>query len=794
MDQRLPLSTERGLARLAPPPGASLASGFAPDPRNKKLKGDTAGLLDYWRMVRKRRFTVIVAAVIGALLGFLYAVPQARIYQARTTIEVQGLNEDFLGMRNVTPTVSPTSNDYPDFDIQTQVKILQSRSLLKQVIEDLRNGKRPADLRPPNRLATWKQALGIHPQSQHDLWEEALDVAAGSVRIRASGTNRIVEISCDSTQPAVAAAFANTLTREFIQQNLEARWKSTEYTGEWLGRQLQDIKIKLEKDEDELNTYARVAGLTFADEKTNVDEDKLRGLQKDLLAAEDDRIAKQSKYEMAKSSPPETLPDVLDDATLRSYEANLTDLRRQYAQLRVNFKDTHPDVRRIQVQIGLMETTLESERGHIMNRIRNEFESADRREKMLAASYADQLHLVGDQAVKTSHYSILKREVDSARQLYDTMLQRLKEASVASALRASNIRVVDPAELPELPYKPNVPRFLITGLLLGCFCGFALIVFQEKADRTLHEPGDTATYLHLPELAAIPAASVDLSPRGLRMARRSRGLFGSDNHREADGLVNDRVELLTWSRRHSLVAEAFRGALTSILFSSRTGERPRVLVLTSASPGEGKTTVVSNLALALAEINQKVLIIDADLRRPRIHEVFGLCNDGIGLSEQLLDPEHVDLLGLTSCLRKTQITGLHILPSGCARINAASLLHSERLGELIWTLRDRFDTILIDTPPVVNVPDARVIARHADGVVLVFRSAVTTRDAALMAKQRFCDDGISIMGTILNDWNPKTQGYSEYGKYYTSYLPDYEIQNSGESQNGAGKSSRAKGA
>jgi capsular exopolysaccharide synthesis family protein len=446
-----------------------------------------------------------------------------------------------------------------------------------------------------------------------------------------------------------------------------------------------------------------------------------------------------------------------------------------------------------------MESTLESERGHILNRIRNEYESADRREKMLSASYLEQLRLVSDQAVKTSHYSILKREVDSARQLYDTMLQRLKEASVASALRASNIRVVDAADVPEVPYKPDVLRYVITGLLLGCCCGFGLIVFQDRADRAIHNPGETANYLHLPELAVVPVASVDSIQRGYRLPRRNRSsltLGGpGDGPGEGTGIKDDRVELITWTSKHSLVSEAFRSALTSIMFSSHAGERPRVLVLTSANPGEGKTTVVSNLGLALVEINQKVLIIDADLRRPRIHEIFGLSNDERGLSEQLLSHEHVDLIALTSSIRKTQIPGLHVLASGSARINAASLMHSERLAELMWILRDRFDTILIDTPPVVNIPDARVIARHSDGVILVLRSGVTTRDAALLAKQRFSDDGISPMGTILNNWNPKAHGYSEYGKYYSTYVDHYgQGENSYEIQNGNGKSSRTHGA
>jgi capsular exopolysaccharide synthesis family protein len=787
MDPLTPAPADRVLARVTPRvfvPPVSLGEASRPGP-----KAEQAGVFEYWRMVRRHKPSVIAVVLVGAIAGFLYTLPQERIYQARTTIEIQGLNDDFLGMHNVSPTVSSSSSYYPDFDIQTQVKILQSRSLLKSVVEQLEGAKRPADLRPANRLSAWKKALGINPVSQQALWEEAIDSAAGDVKIRASGTNRIVEITCDSTQPAAAAAFANTLTRAFIQQNLEARWKSTEYTGEWLTKQLQDIKIKLEKDEDEMSSYARASGLTFTDEKTSVDDEKLRALQKGLLQAQDDRVAKQSKYEMAKASPPEALPDVLDDSTLRDYEANLTDLRRQYAQLRVNFTPTHPDVRKIQVQISLMEATLEKERAKILNRIQNEYEAAEGREKLLSASYATQVHLVDDQAVKTSHYNILKRQVDSSRQLYDTMLQRLKEASVTSALRASNIRVVDPADIPSVPYKPDVFRYVVTGLLLGCACAFGMVVLQERADRTIREPGDIAHYLHLPELAAIPAASFEPHPKGRRLPVRARTSLAATAE-----LFDGSPELTTWFQKNSQVAEAFRTALTSILFSSRTGERPRVLLLSSASPSEGKTTAVCNLAIALAEINQKVLIIDADLRRPRMHHIFGLPNDDHGLSELLLS-DHVDPVALTSSIQDTPIPGLHLLASGAARISAASLLHSERLPELIRVLRDRFDRILIDTPPVVNIPDGRVIARQVDGVILILRSAVTTRDAAILARQRFLDDGIPLMGAILNDWNPKSGDSSYYRNYYSDYAQYYGNGNGqSESETGGKKRPRAQSA
>ncbi len=248
--------------------------------------------------------------------------------------------------------------------------------------------------------------------------------------------------------------------------------------------------------------------------------------------------------------------------------------------------------------------------------------------------------------------------------------------------------------------------------------------------------------------------------------------------------------MISWNQKTSLLAESFRTTLTSILFSaSGTAERPRVLVLTSASPKEGKTTVVSNLAISLADINQKVLVIDADMRRPQQHAVFGVANEH-GLSDLLLSKTPLDDAMLAGACAPTAVPGLYVMPSGGSRRNASSLLHSHRLAELVQLARQKFDTVVIDTPPMVNIADARVVARFGDALILVVRSGVTTRDAALLAKTRFAEDGIPILGTILNFWNPKTPGYGYYRYYYEGYYHYYGSGNGNGSSNGNGSEKR----
>lgn len=752
--------------------GASYSAGDAlpvPFQYVNRFEDDSdAGFLSYWRMLARHKGALLVAAFVGTLTGLLIALPQTPLYQAKVSLEIQGLNENFLNMKDFSPT-STGGGYYPEFDIQTQVKILESRSLLERVVAKLNKQKRAEPAREKDRVAAWGNAL--HLSSAQPPARFSAVVAALPVRVKSSNTNRIVEVFCDSADPQLAADFANTLASEFIEQNLETRWKATERTGEWLTRQLADLKIKLEKSEDQLQAYAKATQLLFTGdkEKENVAEEKLRQMQAELTRAQGDRAAKQSKYELASSAPAESLPEVLDDPYLKDYQVKLSDLRRQMAELSASLTPAHYKVRRVEAQIAELDSDLKKNRANILNRIHNEFQAAERREKLLASDYAAQSALVSEQAGKAIHYNILKREVDTNRQLYETMLQRVKEAGVASAMRASAIQVVDPATLPAAPYRPNFPRNAAMGLLAGLFVGVAFLILRERADRTLQQPGDTALYLQLPELGVVPAAKVDRVTGAYGRPRRSDRSPGAGlSITRSEAPEEERLELVTWRHKPSLMADSFRATLTSIIFSGKYSAQSRVLVLTSANPGEGKTTVVTNLAIALAEIRKRVLLIDADLRRPRIHELFDLRNDA-GLSDVLRDPNPLDGRLLDVLVQGTEVPGLYALPSGLVENSASNLLHSMRLLELLNQLRSLFDAVLIDTPPMLHLPDARVLGKLSDAVILVLRAGETTRDAALAARQRFRQDGTLVLGAILNGWNPAVNGYGYHYKYYDSY-------------------------
>jgi capsular exopolysaccharide synthesis family protein len=730
-------------------------------------------LIQYWRTLKRRRGTVILGGVLGLVAATLYTLPQTPVYRAATTLEIQELNPNFMNMQNIQQFNSGNAWD-PTADIQTQIRILQSATLVERVMKSMEMKKASDFTKETGRVSAWRKALNLPEPKAEDRYSGAVEAAAGGIGARALGATRIIEVSVDSTEPKVAAEFANRLAAEFIEANVQSRWESTQKTGEWLTKQLDDMRIKLEKSEDSLQEYARGSGLVMTGagdkEQTNVNDAKLSQLQTSLTTAQTERVGKQSRYEMAVSAPPESLPDVLQDAGLREYQTKLTELGRQRAELLETFTASHPKVKRVDAQAVAIEKSFERERGAIVKRIKNEYDEAVRRERLLQADFAKQTAVVNEQSEKAIHYGILKREVETNRSLYETTLQRVKEAGIASAMRASNVRVVDPASAPGAPFKPNHTKNAGAGLLAGLVLGVVFVIVTDRANRTLQDPSDAPFYLGLPELGVIPAEESLTRTRLLPYGGKKKAGELALTVVESGGLP-ERLELVTWQKRPSMMAESFRAALTSVLFAGQNGASPKMIVVTSANPGEGKTTVASNLAIALAETGQRVLLMDADTRKPRLHDVFQLGNER-GLTTMLAAKNGA---GSEGAVQETRVPNLFVLPSGPGVAGPTNLLYSKRFPEYLRRFQEEFDMVLIDTPPMLQIPDARVLGKLAGSVILVVRAGKTTRDAALAARSRLRDDGIAVMGTIMNDWNPKHSpggyygAYDGYAKYYRGY-------------------------
>jgi polysaccharide biosynthesis transport protein len=750
-----------------------------------------AGIMDLWHILRRRKALLLIAAFLGGLGGFLLTLPQTPVYQSRSRLEIQSFNENIGNRRQSDATYGNTD---VQTDIQTQIKIMQSVTLIEQVVAQLGLDAQPDTFEPPGRIAAWRRALGLREETAPaEMRARAVSMAADNLAVTSVKGTRIVELACDSTDPKMAADFLNALSKRFIEQNMDWRWESSQNTSKWWNTQLEEMKKELEKKEDALQDEARTAGLILTAEKENVAEQRLRQLNDERSKAQAELTAKQSKYETMKSRSAESLPEVLDDPSLRESAAKLADLRRQLADLDTSMTANHPKVKTILAQMAEVQKDLETNRSNILKRIENELMTAQRIEKQVSDKYEAQVKIVTDQQGRSIKYGIMKREVDSLRQRYEAMLAQVKEYAIASTMRASNIIVIDPARAPLFPYKPSLLRYCMLGLFLGLGSGIALVFIMNQADRTIQQPGDMPACTDVPELGVIPAARMDPSLRDALRHRPARVIAGADEGKSLAALVEETkalakpegaadgnggkgedngnegarksIALATLQRKHSLLAEAYRATLASILFTGSNGTRPRVMLISSPGPGEGKTSSVTNLGLALAEINRRVVLIDADLRRPRLHELLDVANTR-GLSDFLHERNSIEEYPIEALAIETRVPNLYVLPSGPKALSISNLLYSPRMLELIKRFRLDFDVILIDTPPMQQIADARVLGSLVDGVILVIRAGHTSRDTAVAALRRFAEDGTSVIGTILNNWDPKKTTHSGYYSHY----------------------------
>ena len=730
-------------------------------------------LLEFRRIFRLHKFLILRCVLLGLLTALAFSMVQRPVYRAHTSITIQDMSENFLNLKEDPTSFNPTGPTEPYF--QTQVQILQSESVLERVVDKPVITQALAQQETDKQRFDWRKYLGSADIPPRRARQQLIGWLASRLTVRSSGETRLVQVYFEDRNPRLAADFANTLVSEFVEQSHQMRWESTQRTTEWLAGHLDGMKVNLENSEAQLQAYARASGLLFS-EKGNVAEERLRQIQGEYSKAQVDRAEKQAKYETVITKPIESLPETLDDPTLRDYGTKLSALRQERAQLTSALTPAHYRVLQVQAQIDELRSALEAHRANVLRRAAVEYQSARRHEELLAQAYGQQARLVSTQAEKIIHYDTLKHEVDTSRQLYDALLQRVKQAGLASAMRASNILVVDAAKPPLLPYRPNYPLNSALGLLIGTLLGTGLSIMRERFDRRIAAPGVAPAYLNLPELGAIPLAETSSHVRGLFSALNKfqgniLGLTGRENGEK--GLC--KACLSTGATERSelvMMADAFRATLTSILLPSLGARAPHVIVLTSPRPGAGKTTVTSNLGIVMAEIGRRVLLVDGDLRSPKLHDVFKLSNSW-GLCDVVRSSNPISKCGLLQIVRHTDVPGLDLLPSGITRESPSHLLYSPRVAELLRRVEEEYDLVLVDSPPMMQLADARVLGRIADGVVLVIRSGHTTLGLAQLAVQRFAEDGTRVLGTILNSWDPRSGEGTDYTYSYREYAHSY---------------------
>jgi capsular exopolysaccharide synthesis family protein len=714
--------------------------------------------VNYAQLAWKGKWWILLFMILGIGAGLWKTVRQQPMYRAGATVELLGTNEGVMGLSLIDPQSNASANAA---NVQTQIYILTSRSMLQRVIE--RVGIEMTPVTPPFQgwFAKIRSEFGFVQQEPVAAMRDAIQQAASSVDVRPVGASRLLSVTCTSSSPEAAASFLNALTSEYIAQSQQVRATVSSRTTQWLEGQIEETKSRLEQSDTKLQNFIHKNGIDVAREQSTAPDPRVQQLQMEAAAAAADRVNRQARLDLAKSGPVESVADVLDDGGLKAIREKLTEARRERANLLSVYTPENPRVKRVEAQVAELENMLNTERGNLLRRLQNDYEAAVKREKAITGAYTAQSRALYGNLDKAAEYALIKREADTARQLYNTLLQQLNQSNIVAALPASYVRVIDPALPPSTPYEPAPMKNLAMGTFGGAAVAAGLLALREfyrqwKLKQVFSAPGHSRDLLNLPELGVIPSRAEGKPKRALlpRWPRSSASAAVID--------ANGTQDIAAWNGRPSLWAESFRFVLTSVIYGKRNHPHS-VLIVTSPGPGDGKTTLVSNLAIASAESGRRVLVIDADVRKPRLHHVFDVPGER-GLKE---------LLGADGCEPKeytqpTKFTNVHVMPAGCVEASdSGELLFSPRIAPLLKKLREMFDLVLIDTAPALLFSDARRLGQSSDGVVLVVRAGQTSRDSALMSMRSFADANIPVIGTVLNDCGDESM--NGYTKYYSQY-------------------------
>jgi succinoglycan biosynthesis transport protein ExoP len=704
----------------------------------------------YLAQLHKRRGIIITCVVVSLLVAVLINYTTRPVYQATTQILIDRDTPDVLPNKELVDLVEEGMAYY-----QTQYQLLKSRALAEKTVERLQLQKDPELMTGP-MMSPWEQVqrlFGRPPRSTIGPGGIRLSPAAAALRSRIIvdpvGGTRLVNLRFNAYDPRVAANAVNALAQLYIEQTLEFRFTtSTEATG-WLSDRLAEQQAKIDAAEEALQEYSEREGLINQESREGLVQQKLDSLNAAVIEARTDRISKETLYrQISTLSPSQVLshPLAQRDEVMQSLRAELSELRDEQTPLSQTLGERHPEMVRVRTAIQTTEQKLREEARNVARAAESEYRAALARESRLQANLEAAKAEAQQVNRKTFELGALRREVESNRQIYNDLLTRTKQTGLESKLKTTNIRIIEPAETPRAPVKPNKVKNYQLALLFGLLTGVGLALLFENFDNTFKTPEDLKNHLGLPFLGMVPDVTAS----------------------SGDGPVRFPSPNLLSRKQYAAVADAYRVLRTNLIFTSAetTG---RAVAVTSAGPGEGKTTTIANLATALAHNGAKVLAVDADLRKPTLHQQFGLIKTP-GLSDMI-----VGNAAASQAIRSTRINGLQVLPCGYIPPNPAELLGSAMMRQIMEAVRSRFDWVLVDTPPILAMADAAVVCPTVEGVVLVVAGETSTKPQVERAVDQVLSVGSKVLGVVLNKVNLQRNAYyysQHYGEYYRSYYAE----------------------
>ena len=758
-----PLVPANGPAVREMPPAVSFELGRAQDSRfYPQLPSQESTLGEYLRVVSKRKWTILICLVTIFTVVAIASFKMTPVYDASGSIAINKIDP---GLTTFKDSGAFTFDYYDPTELDTEVKIMQSDLLALQVIRQLNLDRRPEF--GGQAPATPSLDLAPNPLEADSSHASALlGSFKGGLRVSLVPNTRIIEIHYRSADPQLAASVVNTLARTFVENNFKTKFESTMQASDWLSKQLSDLQMKVETSQEKLVRYQKQHEILGGDEKQNITTQKLDELNKALTAAESERMNKEAVYRLMESGDPDALASAgsidLSGATgstnsglLESLRAKQVDLKIQVAELGTQFGPAYPKVAQLNSQIKEIDQQIQAEMKKLLGKVRGDYTAALQRENMLHDALEKQKQEANKLNESAIEYSILKRDVETNRQLYEGLLEKLKVAGVTAGLRSNNFQIVDSARVPTSPTEPNIPRNLMFGFVLGLTSGVLCAFLLETLDNTVRTTEQAQVISGLPSLGMIPLGSKLVGE-------------GSSQRKLTIASSKEAVELITQVRPQSQMAESYRALRTSLLLSS-LGAPPKVIMVTSALPQEGKTTTSMNCAVVLVQKGVKVLLVDADLRRPSIHKTLGM-GPRSGLSNVLTGSTTLQ----QAITRSPVLPNLYVLPAGTPPPNPAELLASTNMRDVLAELREQFDHIVIDTPPTLSVTDAVVLSPRVDAVVLVIRSNHTTKQALRRARDILMQVNAKVSGVLLNAVDLSSPDYYYYYEYQTKYARYYQ--------------------
>ncbi|MDL1958519.1 MAG: polysaccharide biosynthesis tyrosine autokinase [Deltaproteobacteria bacterium] len=721
-------------------------------------------LRDYLRVILKRRWMIATVFLVLVTTVTISNLNKDPVYRATTQILIDKENPNVVNVEEVLG-INAADQDY----YQTQYEILKSKSLALKVIKDL-DLKNSPEFAPKNggfslmgvlgSVLGWIKGITSSAENAENPADKnfnpdreyngIIGAYLGRLNISPIRNSRLVDVSFEGGDPEIITRIANTHAKLYAESGLERKYSASEDAIVWLNQRIKEEAKILKEKETDIQKFREKEGLAAIDfeDRQGIIIQSLNDLNAALIQAETQRLKKENLFaELTRLSQQpemvESMPAIATNQVIQELKSQYVELTGEYYNLSNKYGKEHPKMVRLSAAMKGINEKIAQEVKKTLQSIETEYRVALAEEESIRQAMEAKKREALALNDKQIGYNSLKREMETSRSLYESLLTRVKEAGLTEGLEATNIMVVDPARVPDHPVKPRKARNVLLAIIVGLTLGVGTAFFFEYLDNTINTPDELERYVKIPFLGVI-------------------GKFKADTPGE---------EIITHSNPRSYIAEGFRNIRTNLLFSSPDIEKKHILI-TSSFPKDGKTSQAANIAVSFAQMGKKVFLIDGDMRKPRIHELFNL-ERSPGLSDYLAGKESGPQL--------TGITGLEIFTAGRICPNPAELLGSKRMKELLESGRakDDFDMIIIDSPPILSVADAAILSAVTDGVVLVINAGSTPRPAIQRAIQQLSDVEAKLIGCVLNNMDFEKEGYYYsycygYKKYYDYYYGEKE--------------------